>query len=100
LNTTAKQLQKKFKHAIDFGITGNYNTANAAKYSAAINQHINASGTQVIQGVYRNANNPVTFYLNPTSGLNVLTTRSGQFISGAKLNSNQIKDILTKGFLW
>ena len=40
LNFSLKQLQKKFKHAKDFGVVGNYSTANAAKFSSAKNQHI------------------------------------------------------------
>ncbi|MDX2246331.1 MAG: colicin D domain-containing protein [Bacteroidia bacterium] len=100
LHFPSNQLQSKFKHAIDFGVLGNFNKANAAKFSAAINQHINATSTQVIHGAYRNTSNAVTFYLNPTTGLNVVSTRSGQFITGAKLSPAQINDILTKGFLW
>jgi len=100
VNTTAKQLQKKFKHAKDFGVQGNYNPANAKKFNSAINQHLNAEGTQAIQGAYRNSNNLVTFHLNTETGLNVLTTRTGQFINGAKLSPAQVNDILTKGFLW
>lgn len=65
LLNTSKQLQTKFKHASDFGVVGNYNKVNAAKFSSALNQHINGSGTQIIQGAYGNSNNPVTFYLNP-----------------------------------
>ena len=100
LNFTAKQLQSKFKHAEDFGVMGNYSRSKASEFSAAINQHINASGTQIIQGAYRNSNNLVTYYLNPATGLNVIATRTGQFISGAKLSTSQISDIMTKGFLW
>lgn len=40
-------------------------------------KHINASGTQIIQGTYRNTNNPVTFYLNPQTGLNLMASPSG-----------------------
>ncbi len=100
LNFTLRQLQAKFKHAKDFGVMVNWSAANAPKFSGAINQHINAVGTEVIEGTYRNANSPVTFYLNPTTGLNVIATRSGEFISGAKLSATQVNDILTKGFLW
>lgn len=100
LLNTSRQLQAKFKHARDFGVVGNYSKANAAKFSSALNQHINASGTQVIQGVYRNASNPVTFYLNPQTGLNVIASPAGQFISGAALSTAQVQGILTKRFLW
>ena len=99
LNFTSKQLPSKFKHAVDFGIVGNYSRANVAKLSAAINQHINAPGTRDSQRANRSTNNPVTCYLNPTTGLNVILTPSGQFISGARLSSAQINDILTKGFI-
>ncbi len=50
VNTTAKQLQRKFKHAKDFGIQGNFNPANAKRFNSTINQHLNAHGTQKIFG--------------------------------------------------
>lgn len=34
---TARQLQAKFKYAADFGVIGNYNKANASKFSSASN---------------------------------------------------------------
>lgn len=60
------QLQSKFKHAADLGVPGNYSKANAARFSAAINQHINAAGTRAIQGTYRGE--AVTHYLDPSTG--------------------------------
>ena len=47
---TQKQLQKKFKHAADFGVEGNCNKANAQIFDEAIQRHLNASGTKEIQG--------------------------------------------------
>ena len=79
LLNTPKQLQAKFKHAVDFGITGNYNKLNAAKFSSAINQHINSPDIQVINGTYRG--DPVIHYVNPNTGLNVISSPSGQFKS-------------------
>ena len=43
-----KQLQIEFKHAIDFGVTGNYSLANVKRFSAALNQHINDPTIRVI----------------------------------------------------
>jgi RHS repeat-associated protein len=100
LNFTRDQVMTKWKHAADFGVSGGYSFKNAPNFVSAINQHINASGTQVIQGAYRNSNNLVTYYLNPSTGLNVIASRSGQFITGARLSTNQVNKILTKGFLW
>jgi len=97
LNATTKQLQTKFKHAVDFGIKGNWNKAAAGKFSAAINQHVNAASTKIIQGSYRG--NSVTHYLNSKTGLNVISSKSGQFISGWKLNANQLGNVLKHGRL-
>ena len=94
---TPKQLQAKFKHAADFGITGNYSKANAARFSAAINQHINAPGIRVIQGTYHKK--PVTHYLDPATALNVIADRNGTFISGWKLSPGQLANVLKHGGL-
>ena len=72
LNPTAKQLQKKFKHAGDFGVTGNFSKANAAKFNSAINQHINSPGVRAVQGTYRG--NPVTHYVNPNTAVKLAIT--------------------------
>ena len=97
LNTTAKQLQRKFKHAGDFGVTGNYSKANAAKFNSAVNQHINSSGVRAIQGTYRG--NPVIHYVNPNTGLNVIANPNGTFLSGWKLNPAQLQNVLQHGGL-
>lgn len=97
LQTTAKQLQKKFKHAADFGVKGNYNKANAAKFSSAINKHINSSNVKAIQGTYRG--NSVTHYLDPKTGLNVIANPNGSFHSGWKLGSEQLMNVLKHGGL-
>ncbi len=97
LNTTSKQLQKKLKHAKDFGVEGNFNKANSKKFNSAINQHLNAPDTKMIPGTYRS--DPVKHYLNIKSSLNVITDQSGRFISGWRLNSSQLQNILNHGGL-
>ncbi len=91
------QLQSKFKHAKDFGVTGNYNPANAATFSAAIHQHINSPGVRVIQGTYHKQ--PVTHYVDPANWLNVIAERGGTFISGWKLSPGQLSNVLSHGGL-
>jgi Colicin D len=83
LLNSSKQLQKKFNRASDFGVTGNYSKANATKYSEALNQHINSPGVTKIPGTYRG--DPVTHYLNTSTGLNVIVDPGGVFVSGWKL---------------
>ena len=97
LNFTSKQLQSKFKHAADFGIKGNWNKAAGSKFSSAINKHINSSSVQAIQGTYRG--NPAIHYLNSKSGLNVITNTKGTFVSGWKLNSKQLENVIKHGGL-
>lgn len=91
-----RSLQAKFKHAGDFGVAGNYSKANAAEFSAAINQHINAAGTRAIQGTYRGQS--VTHYLDSSTGLNVIS-RGGEFVSGWKLSPEQLANVLRNGSL-
>jgi hypothetical protein len=97
LNTTARQLQAKFKHASDFGIDGNWNKLSAVKFNSAINQHVNSAGVRTIIGTYRG--NPVIHYVNPSTGLNVISSSSGEFISGWKLSPAQLENVLKHGGL-
>ncbi len=97
LNTTTKQLQAKFKHAVDFGVTGNWNKAAAGKFNSAINQYINSAGVKTINGAYRGQS--VIHHVNPNTGLNVISSPSGQFISGWKLNPVQLQNVLKHGGL-
>lgn len=91
------QLQKKFKHATDFGIAGNYSPANALKFQQTIERHIASPGAKIIQGTYRG--NPVTHIYNPKTGINVIVEKTGEFISGWKLNPAQANNVLTRGSL-
>lgn len=98
LQFSAKQLQKKFtKHAADFGIKGNYNSANAKLFGKAIQSHVKNRATQVIKGTYRGEN--VTHFYNPKTGLNVIKDANGNFLSGWKLNPTQIQHLLKSGKL-
>jgi hypothetical protein len=97
LTRTPAQLASKFKHAKDFGVAGKYSKANAAAFSRAIHQHVNSPGVRAIQGTYHRA--PVTHYLDPSSGLNVIADPAGNFISGWKLSPAQLQNVLTHGGL-
>jgi hypothetical protein len=94
---SSRQLHAKFKHAKDFGVVGTYSKANAAKFSEAIHKHINSQGVSKIQGTYHKQ--PVTHYLDPSSGLNVIADSTGNFIRGWKLSPAQLQNVLTHGGL-
>lgn len=97
MDFSAKQLQKKFKHAKYFGVTGNYSLTNAAKFQSAIEAHIANTATKVILGTYRGQ--PVTHFVNPQTRLNVIQDASGNFLSGWKLTPTQLKHVLSTGKL-
>jgi hypothetical protein len=90
-------LAKKFKHAADFGVVGNYSKANATAFSRALHMHINDAATNVIEGTYHGMS--VTHYVNPVTGLNVMEGAAGNLLSGWKLNPVQLQNVLTHGGL-
>lgn len=91
-----RQLQKKYlDHAADFGVYGNPNKAKILEFQAAIERHIADPSTQVIVGTYKQTI-PVTHYVNPNTGLNVFKDASGYYISGWKLNPQQLWNVLNR----
>lgn len=97
ITSTRSQLQHAFKHAGDFGISGNANNKTITEFNAAIQNHIAASGTQAIQGTYRG--HAVTHFLDASTGLNVVRDSSGGFLSGWKLSPKQLEHVTTTGNL-
>ncbi len=91
----AAQLQSKFKHAADFGISGRFNTSTRAAFDAALRSHVADRGTQVIEGAYHGS--PAVFYTNVQSRLTVITDQSGAFISGWQFSPQQMHHLLTTG---
>jgi len=75
------QLQKKFKHAPDFGVNSPWSKKAAEDFKAAIQTHINNSKTKAITGTYRGTQS-VTHFYNPNTGLNVMRDSQRNFISG------------------
>jgi hypothetical protein len=92
-----RQLQRKFKHALDFGVTGNYNPINATAFEVALQKHVSHLDTQVLAGTYRGK--PATFYINPNTRLTVIEDAGGNFVSGWKLSKPQFQHVRTHGKL-
>jgi hypothetical protein len=97
IRLSTRQLQKKFKHATDFGITGNCSPANAAQFERVIISHVKDPATMIIRGVYRGRK--VTHFYNPNAGLNVVRNADGAFESGWKPNPQQVQHLLRAGKL-
>jgi hypothetical protein len=95
---TERNLVKGFmKHGGDFGLSGNWNAARSVEFSRAINQFINEPAVIQISGTYRG--NAVTHFFNPATGVNVITTPSGEYVSGWSLSVEQLENLLRAGAL-
>jgi hypothetical protein len=93
-----RQIQKKYKHATDFGLSGNYNLENAQLFKDKIIEHMKKPSTQIIKGTFKNIE--VTHYLDTEIELNVLFNRDNKkFISGWLLKNNQLDNMVNRGSL-
>jgi hypothetical protein len=89
MNIDPRKLQHTFsKHAVDFGISGTWNPANAAVLEQAIRNHVANPAVQQIQGTYRGTI-AVTHYWDPVTDLWVAVGAAGNFVSGWKLSTAQ-----------
>ncbi len=95
VNFPVSKLQHEFKHAPDFGVTGNWNKANRNLFQEALQDHIDSAPIQ-IQGTYRK-NIRVTHYYEPTTGLWAAVDMNGNFVAAWRLYPSQVQDLLTNG---
>jgi hypothetical protein len=91
---TASKLQHEFKHAGDFGVTGNWNKATGEAYQKAIQNHIDTA-TDVYRSTYRGQD--VNVYINKSTGVGAYTDLSGNYIGGWKFSPDQMNFHLTNG---
>jgi hypothetical protein len=96
-SASTSQLQKKFKHASDFGVSGNANKANIQAYDQALRNHVSNPAVQAVHGTYRG--NPAIIHVDPTTGLAVVTDKAENFISGWKLSAQQFWHVMNGGNL-
>ena len=88
-----KQIQKKYKHVPDFGISGNFNQKNAQLFKNKIIEHMKEPSIQIIEGTFKKIE--VTHYFNLETGLNVFFNRdNNKFISGWLLKNDQLDNML------
>jgi hypothetical protein len=93
MSFNSNQLKAKFKHASDFGVTGNYNPANAAKFQSAIESFIGDANTSAFSGTYRNTMKGTHYYNSKTQNW-IFKDSNGQFHTGWKLFPSQRQDLL------
>jgi hypothetical protein len=90
----ARQLQRKFKHAVDFGVTAKYSRQQATLFERAMRAYVEDKMTLVIPGTYRGE--PVTHFVNPQTRLNVMRDAQDAFVSGWRLSPVHLANVLTR----
>ncbi len=91
---SARQLQRKFKHAVDFGVMGKYSRQQVTRFERAIRAHVEDETTLMIPGMYRGET--VTHFVNPQTGLNVMRETQGAFVAGWRLTLVQLANVLVR----
>ena len=66
-------------------------------FERAIRAHIEDETTLMIPGTYRGE--PVTHFVKPQTGLNVMRDMQGAFVSGWRLTLVQLTNVLVRGSL-
>ncbi|MFP1787623.1 colicin D domain-containing protein [Lonsdalea quercina] len=97
---STKQLDKKFKHAADFGVTTTRKNGDTiAEYQTAIKSHLD-NKTTYEHGTYLLVPESKVFF-NPQTNNVVVVDKSGNFVSGWKLDSQtkQYENFINNGTL-
>jgi hypothetical protein len=97
LTLDSAQLEAKFKHAADFGITEPRGAAGFEAYGNAVDSFVSDSSTVRIEGTYRG--NAAILNYDPQSRLVVIQEPSGEFVSGWRMSPAQLHYVVTKGSL-
>jgi hypothetical protein len=97
LTIARSQIEAKFKHAQDFGVTEPRGRAGFDAFEKAVSDQVNDPATMHIAGTYRGS--PAILNYNPSTGTVVVQSPTGEFISGWRVSQAQATNILNQGKL-
>jgi hypothetical protein len=100
VNILSKQLDKKWKHASDFGLTTpKKNKSTLPYYRQAIVNHLSSLQT-IAYGTYRGMLGSKV-YFNPITNLAVILDREGNYVSAFRLipGTEQFRNYINEGYL-
>jgi hypothetical protein len=97
LTIDRSQIEAKFKHAQDFGVTEPRGKAGFDAFEKAVSEQVEDPATMHIAGTYRG--NPAILNYNPSTGTVVVQSPTGEFISGWRVSQAQATNILNQGKL-
>jgi hypothetical protein len=88
---TERQLDRKYKHASDFGVTANNNGAGREAFRQAVLAHVTAATTRAVVSFYRGVQGPATHYVDVATGLDVIAREDGSFVTGMIMREAQLR---------
>ncbi|HMS30459.1 MAG TPA: colicin D domain-containing protein [Saprospiraceae bacterium] len=95
----SKIIKKYAKHAPDFGLPGNYNTANGNLWKQKIKEFVGSDGKRHFPDLnYKDQFNGI-LVLEESTGLMVLMKADGEFVTAFKLGANQISQVINHNYL-
>ncbi len=86
-------LVQNLPYASDFGVAGPYTqSVLATQYQVAMRAHLDSSTLRVVPGTF--GGQAVIYNVDPITGLNVMNTPDGTFVSGWRLTPDQMEILL------
>lgn len=94
LSMSRTQLEKKFKHASDFGVVEPKGARGYKEFSDAVDGFMKDSDTTRVVGTYRKQ--PAVLSYNPVTRLVVAQSPDGAFICGWKMSEEQLHNVVER----
>jgi RHS repeat-associated protein len=96
IHATTRKLQHEFKHASNFGLSGNWSKVMEQKFLDTLQAHVNGTNTVAIEGTYRGTQDVIHYY-DPTTGLNVILDLHDNLVAAWQLSKKQIEYLFSNG---
>ena len=88
------QIEAKFKHARDFGVTGPRGASGFDAYGKALDRFVRDPFTVRVRGTYRG--DPVILNYNPANRLIVVQAPDGSYVSGWQMSRAQLQNVISR----
>ncbi|MDV8023883.1 colicin D domain-containing protein [Rhodococcus sp. IEGM 1330] len=94
----AGQIEKKFKHAADFGVSEPRGSDGFRHFTERVREFMVDPKTEHISGTYRG--DEVLLSVNPDTKLIVVQGPDGRFVTGWEMSEDQMASVLSEGRLY
>jgi hypothetical protein len=88
----------KAGHAEALGVVSACTKDGCARFSRALNMFVNDAAVVEFAGKYHGA--PALHFYNPVTGVNVVVSHAGEYVTVFRPGETQLTDLLLKGELW